>query len=78
MPDIILTWMNRASRILPNEKFGPEVVVGRLGGYYKMKNYSKCDYLIANTQDIKNYIIDSGGILIRSHLYLTLLIQIKN
>ena len=22
MPDIILTWMNRASRILPNEKFG--------------------------------------------------------
>ena len=24
-----------------------------------MKNYSKCDYLIANTQDIKNYIIDS-------------------
>lgn len=60
MPDIILTWMNRASRTLPNEKFGPEIVVGRLGGYYKMKNYSKCDYLIANTEDIKNYIIDSG------------------
>jgi len=59
-PNIILTWMNRASRILPNEKLGNEVVVGRLGGYYKMKNYAKCDYLIANTQDIKNYIIDSG------------------
>ena len=54
MPDIILTWMNRASRILPNEKFGPEVVVGRLGGYYKMKNYSKCDYLIANKEDINS------------------------
>ena len=59
-PNIILTWMNRASRVLPNEKFGNEIVVGRLGGYYKMKNYSKCDYLIANTQDIKDYIVDSG------------------
>ena len=59
-PNIILTWMNRASRVLPNEKFGNEIVVGRLGGYYKMKNYAKCDYLIANTQDIKDYIIASG------------------
>ena len=59
-PNIILTWMNRASRVLPNEKFGREIVVGRLGGYYKLKNYIKCDYLITNTQDIKNYVIESG------------------
>ena len=52
--------MNRASGIIPNEKIGNEVNVGRLGGFYKLKNYKNCDYLIANTQEIKNYIINSG------------------
>ncbi len=59
-PNIILSWMNRASGIIPNEKIGNEVNVGRLGGFYKLKNYKNCDYLIANTQEIKNYIINSG------------------
>ncbi len=59
-PNIILTWMNRASSLLPYKKFKNEVRVGRLGGYYKIKNYLKCDYLITNTQDIKNYVISQG------------------
>ncbi len=59
-PNIILTWMNRASKILPNERFNDEIIVGRLGGYYNLKNYSNCDYLIANTKDIKKYLIDKG------------------
>ena len=59
-PDIILTWMNRASRLLPYKKYRNEIRVGRLGGYYKIKNYLKCDYLITNTLDIKNYVISQG------------------
>ena len=36
-PDIVLSWMNRASNILPASKIMNEVNVGRLGGYYKIK-----------------------------------------
>lgn len=56
-PDIILAWMNRAARIAPQ---GDWTVVGRLGGYYKLKNYKRCDHLIGNTEDIRNYLIDEG------------------
>lgn len=59
-PDIILTWMNRASKLLPYKKFKNEVRVGRLGGYYKIKNYLKCDYLVTNTLDIRKYVISQG------------------
>ena len=52
--------MNRASNILPASKIMNEVNVGRLGGYYKIKNYAKCDYLITNTLDLKEYIISLG------------------
>ena len=59
-PDIVLTWMNRASNMLPEKKDYDYKTVGRLGGYYKIKNYLKCDYLIANTEDIRTYIIEEG------------------
>ena len=51
-PDIVLTWMSRASDLCPK---GDYVLVSRLGGYYKLKNYAKSDYLIGNTQDIVDY-----------------------
>ena len=41
--------MNRASQLIPASKITNEVTVGRLGGFYKIKNYAKCDYLITNT-----------------------------
>jgi glycosyltransferase involved in cell wall biosynthesis len=56
-PDVVLTWMNRASQACPVGKF---VRVGRLGGYYDLKHYRSCDHLIANTQDILGYIIRQG------------------
>ncbi len=59
-PHIVLSWMNRASSMLPNSKIVNEITVGRLGGFYKIKNYAKCDYLITNTQDIKEYVISKG------------------
>lgn len=56
-PDVVIAWMNRAARRLPHGDF---VKVARLGGYYPIKWYRKCDYLIGNTPDICRHIIESG------------------
>ena len=58
-PDIVLTWMNRASSVCPKPK-GRFVHVGRLGGYYNPKYYRRCDHLIANTDDIAEYLTANG------------------
>ncbi|HJN23499.1 MAG TPA: glycosyltransferase [Rhodospirillales bacterium] len=56
-PDIVLTWMSRATAKCPRGNF---VHVGRLGGYYDLKRYRACDHLIANTQDIVDYLVSEG------------------
>jgi len=60
-PDIVLTWMSRATNACPRRVDGVDFVhVGRLGGYYDPKYYRHCDYLIANTQDIAAYLRRKG------------------
>ena len=61
-PDIVLTWMSRATSFCPkSEELGtPFIHIGRLGGYYNMKYYQNCHYLIANTEKIFDYIKTSG------------------
>ena len=63
-PDIVQTWMSRASQKIPHytEKKGkkPYLVVSRLGGYYKLKNYKNTDYFATITPDIKHYLEDQG------------------
>lgn len=56
-PDVILTWMNRATAALPPSR---SIHVARLGGYYDLKYYRRCDHLIANTRDIADYILRAG------------------
>lgn len=56
-PDILLSWMNRATRFCP---LGNHVFAARLGGYYKLENYRRCDHLVGNTQGICDYLIDEG------------------
>jgi len=56
-PDIVMSWMNRASNTTPAGKW---ISVGRLGGYYNLKYYRKCNYLICNTRDIRDYVIKQG------------------
>jgi glycosyltransferase involved in cell wall biosynthesis len=56
-PDIVLTWMNRASGMCRKGDF---VHVGRLGGYYDLKYYKSCDHLIGNTEDITDYLVNNG------------------
>lgn len=56
-PDIVFTWVNRASRKAP--KTG-KVTVGRLGGYYDINNYQRCDHLVVNTPDLVRHVVESG------------------
>ena len=63
-PDIVQCWMSRASDKTPRWKetmgIKPYVVVARMGGYYKLKNYKSADYFVGNTPDIARYIRDEG------------------
>ena len=63
-PDVVLTWMNRASRFCPK---GPFVRVGRLGGYYDLKYYAGFDHLVGNTPDIVEWIAGQGWPAERAH-----------
>jgi glycosyltransferase involved in cell wall biosynthesis len=56
-PDIVLTWMSRATQLCPRGDF---VHVARLGGYYDLKYYRRCDHLIGNTRAIVDYAVASG------------------
>jgi len=56
-PDVVLTWMNRATRFCPKGDFQH---VARLGGYYDLKYYQNCDHLVGNTNDIVDYLTNRG------------------
>ena len=55
--DVILSWMNRATAMTPPS--GPPHVA-RLGGFYNLKYYRTCDWFVANTRDIADYLIAEG------------------
>ena len=54
---LALGWMNRAARHTPK---GPWARIGRLGGYYNLKYYAGFDELVANTEDIAEWIVGQG------------------
>ena len=54
---LALAWMSRAARHTPK---GPWARVGRLGGYYNPKYYKGFDLLVANTEDIADWITGQG------------------
>ncbi len=55
--DVVLSWMNRATILTPPTGC-PHVA--RLGGFYNLKYYRGCDWLVANTRDIADYLIAEG------------------
>ncbi|MGE5202122.1 MAG: glycosyltransferase [Acidobacteriota bacterium] len=63
-PQVVLTWMSRATQLCPRGDF---VHVARLGGYYDLKHYRRCQHLIGNTRDIREYIVRSGWPEDRAH-----------
>jgi glycosyltransferase involved in cell wall biosynthesis len=56
-PDIVLTFMNRASSLTPN---GDYQLVSRLGHYYDLKNYRHADYWIGITKGICDHLVQGG------------------
>jgi glycosyltransferase involved in cell wall biosynthesis len=56
-PDIVLTFASRASAHMPK---GNYALIGRLGGYYKLRHFRKCDYLVCNAPDLVRYVVDGG------------------
>ncbi|PZP57412.1 MAG: glycosyl transferase [Micavibrio aeruginosavorus] len=59
-PVIVQTWMSRGTVKTPASKDGKYLKVSRLGGYYDLKYYKTSDYFIANTPDIKSYLLREG------------------
>jgi glycosyltransferase involved in cell wall biosynthesis len=63
-PDIALTFAGRASMHMPR---GAYRIVGRLGGYYNLSRFRRCDALVCNTPDLVRYVIAGGWPKIRVH-----------
>lgn len=65
-PDIVQSWMSRASQKVTRWKASmnipPYLVVSRLGGYYKIKNFKNTDYFAVITPDLKRYLVEDCGV----------------
>ncbi|MBC8794083.1 MAG: glycosyl transferase [Tagaea sp. CACIAM 22H2] len=59
---VALAFMSRAAAKLPPKALTKSrpAYVGRLGGYYDLKYYRRCDHLIGNTRDICDWIVKQG------------------
>ena len=56
-PQVVVSWMNRASQVTPR---GDWTLVGRLGGYYDLRYYRRCDHLVGNTRGIVAWLRAQG------------------
>jgi glycosyltransferase involved in cell wall biosynthesis len=56
-PDIVMTWMNRASGLTPK---GPYKLVCRLGHYYNLKYYRHADYWVGISKGICSHLVQGG------------------
>ncbi len=65
-PDIMQSWMSRASQKVTRWKASmnipPYLIVSRLGGYYKIKNFKNTDYFAVITPDLKRYLVEDCGV----------------
>ncbi len=62
-PDVVLSWMSRATAFVPGRRFRrrhPFVHVARLGGHYPLRHYRDCDWLVANTRGVADYLVGAG------------------
>ncbi|MCG8027423.1 MAG: glycosyltransferase [Candidatus Thiodiazotropha taylori] len=59
-PQIVQTYMGRATRLTRLPRGSGAVHVARLGGYYKVAGYRHADAWIGNTKGICDYLIEAG------------------
>jgi glycosyltransferase involved in cell wall biosynthesis len=56
-PRVAVAWMSRAAHLAPP---GEWVLVGRLGGYYDLGSFCRCDHLVGNTRGLVDWIAEQG------------------
>lgn len=62
-PDIVMTWMNRATAFCPRpgRRGAPRFVhLGTPRGYYDAKYYAACDHLVVTTDDLVSFYLAGG------------------
>lgn len=63
-PVVVQTWMSRATQKTPSWDSSSGIpryaILARLGGYYNLKYYKHADFYLANTPDIRRYLLDNG------------------
>lgn len=59
-PDIVQTWMGRATRLVNLPQGRRPIHVARLGGYYNLKGYRHAHAWVGNTQGICDYLLQEG------------------
>lgn len=57
---LLVAWMNRAAAALPASFHCGFVSIGRLGGYYPLRHYRHCTFLVGNTPDLHRWMIAGG------------------
>lgn len=57
-PDVVQTYMGRATRLTRIPQGVACKLIARLGGYYKLNGYRHADSLVGNTQQIHQYLLD--------------------
>jgi len=64
-PEVVVSWMSRATHHTPQ---GSWVHVGRLGGYYNLDYYRRCDHLVGNTQGLVDWMRANDWAKDRTHV----------
>ena len=59
-PDIVQTYMGRATRLTHLRRRSRPLHIARLGGYYPVRHYRHADAWVANTRGIVEHLIDEG------------------
>ena len=59
-PDIVMTYMGRATRLVNFKNKKRPIHVARLGGYYNLKGYRHADAWVGNTRGICDYLVKNG------------------
>lgn len=63
-PHVVMTWLNRASGAFPRGDF---LRLARLGGFYGLKYYRRCDHLVGITPGIVDHVVAEGWPRARAH-----------
>ena len=67
-PDIVQSWMHRATRFVTRPRQAAQFVhVGWFGGYYQVDDYKSCDHLVGVTADICRHQVSQGWPQDRAH-----------